>query len=200
LNEVIGPMIANGARALLPMLSKIGPALGRMASSAKAVIVPAAEKGAQVAGQAAKTAMTGAGQAAKVGADAVATGAKGAIQGAGQAAKAGAEVVAKNAIPIATGAGIYSAITDLANGLMGGVGQVYNDVGDAAKAITEKIGNSVDNNTLGQLAQAAVKYAIPIGILLAVLYGGKKILDKVLSESVGEGQDDLDTIRRLVRK
>ena len=82
---------------------------------------------------------------------------------------------------------------------------------------------------------AAVKYSIPIGIILAVLYGGKKLIDQVMDEGlvggaigtalggpvggmigsamIGEpnssevkestllqGQEDLDTIRRLLKK
>ena len=64
-----------------------------------------------------------------------------------------------------------------------GVGEVYNDIGGAAAAITKAVGSAVDGKTIGDLAAAAVKYAIPIGLLLALLYGGKKLIDTVLDES-----------------
>jgi hypothetical protein len=152
LNEFIGPAIA-GVRALIPVLSRVGPALGRMAS-----------QGGKAVGQVAK-------QSAPV---------------VGQAAKQGAEVVAKNAAPIGVGVGAYQAITDTAKSLVGGVGEVYHDIGSATEAITKFLGSAVNEKTIGDLATAAVKYAIPIGILLAVLYGGKKLIDAVLGESQEE--------------
>jgi hypothetical protein len=152
LNEFIGPAIA-GVRALIPVLSRVGPALGRMAS-----------QGGKAVGQVAK-------QSAPV---------------VGQAAKQGAEVVTKNAAPIGVGVGAYQAITDTAKSLVGGVGEVYHDIGSATEAITKFLGSAVNEKTIGDLATAAVKYAIPIGILLAVLYGGKKLIDAVLGESQEE--------------
>jgi hypothetical protein len=77
LNEVIGPAIAAGARALMPLLAKIGPALGRMAS-----------QGGKAAGQAATAAAPVVGQVAKQGA-----------QAAGQVAKQGAEIVGIAVVP-----------------------------------------------------------------------------------------------------
>jgi hypothetical protein len=155
LNEFIGPAIAAGARLLMPLLSRVGPALGRMASTAGKAGAQAAGKGAQAAGQAA-----------------------------GQVARAGTEIAAKNAIPIGIGAGAYQAITDIADSMVGGVGQVYRDIGSAADAITKAVGSAIDEKTIVELAGAAVKYAIPIGILLAVLYGGKKLIDKALAEGL----------------
>ena len=166
LNEFIGPALAAGARALMPLLSKIGPAIGRMAG-----------QGAQVAGQAAKSAAPVVGQAAKQGAQVV-----------GQVAKQGAEIAAKNAVPIGVGVGAYQGITDLAQSLGTGVGEVYHDIGSAAEAITKAVGTAVDGKTIGDLASAAVKYAIPIGLLLALLYGGKKLIDAIL----GENQEQTD--------
>jgi len=169
LNEVIGPAIAAGARAIMPLLSKIGPALGRMAS-----------QGGKAAGQAATAAAPVVGQVAKQGA-----------QAAGQVAKQGAEIVAKNALPIGAGIGAYQSITDLTKMLGTGVGEVYSDIGGAAAAITKAVGTAVDGKTIGDLAAAAVKYAIPIGILLAVLYGGKKVIDSIFSESQGQTDEGL---------
>lgn len=156
LNE-FGPLIAAGARALIPLLARVGPALSKAASSAGRAAAPAAAQ---------------AGKAA--------------IQGTGQVAKAGAEIAAKNAPAIGTGIGAYTAITDIAKSIPGGIGQVYDDVSGAAAELSKTIGDAVDSKTITELAAAAVKYALPVGIVIALLYGGKKLIDKV----VDEGADD----------
>lgn len=199
LNEV-APLLAAGARAIMPLLAKVGPKLGQMASGA-------GKAGAEVAGKAA----TGIGR------------------GTVDVAKSAAGSAAQNAGQIGVGVGAYQAITDVADKMVGGVGEVYRDVGKAAGAIAQSVGDAIDGKTIAELASAAVKYSIPIGIILAVLYGGKKLIDQVMSEGaddsemgalgkmVGsvtpnpsdfaqgfkktfEGQDDLDTIRRLLKK
>jgi hypothetical protein len=199
LNEV-APLLAAGARAIIPLLSKVGPKLGQMASSA-------GKAGAEVAG---KTA-TGIGR------------------GTVDVAKSAAQSAAQNAGKIGVGVGSYQAITDVADSVIGGVGEVYHDASKAAGAIAQAVGDAVDGKTIAELAGAAVKYSIPIGILLAVLYGGKKLIDQVMDEGAGdswaglagkmvgaaipnpsdfvagfkktfEGQEDLDTIRRLLKK
>ena len=107
----------------------------------------------------------------------------------GNVAKQGAEIVGKNAAAIGTGAGVYTALTSIADGLVGGVGEVYDDVKDATTALTDKIGDALDGASIAELAASAVKYSIPIGIVLAMLYGGKKVIDKVVSEQgVAEGE------------
>jgi hypothetical protein len=206
LNE-IAPLLAIGARAIIPLLSKVGPALGRMASTA-------GKAGSEVAGKAA----TGIGR------------------GTADVAKSAAQSAAQNAGTIGVGVGAYQAITDVANSLVGGVGEVYHDAKSAAGAIAQVVGNSVDKATIAELAMAAAKYAIPIGILLAVLYGGKKLIDQVMAEGLAgaviggalagagngigmapmgalignavgdtlgsllQGQKDLDAIKRLLGK
>ena len=82
------------------------------------------------------------------------------------------------------------------------MGEVYNDVTGAAGALTKALGKAVDEKTILELAQAAVKYALPIGIIIALLYGGKKLIDKVMSESINlaEGQEDLDYMLRIIKK
>ena len=199
LNEV-APLLAAGARAIMPLLAKVGPKLGQMASGA-------GKAGAEVAG---KTA-TGIGR------------------GTVDVAKSAAGSAAQNAGQIGVGVGAYQAITDVADKMVGGVGEVYRDVGKAAGAIAQSVGDAIDEKTIVELGMAAVKYSIPIGILLAVLYGGKKLIDQVMSEGaddsemgalgqmVGkitpnpsdfvqgfkktfEGQEDLDVIKRLIRK
>jgi hypothetical protein len=213
LNEV-APLLAAGARAIMPLLAKVGPKLGQMASGA-------GKAGAEVAG---KTA-TGIGR------------------GTVDVAKSAAGSAAQNAGQIGVGVGAYQAITDVADKMVGGVGEVYRDVGKAAGAIAQSVGDAIDGKTIAELASAAVKYSIPIGIILAVLYGGKKLIDQVMNEDltgalvgaglggiagggmgaavggglghivgdlaadsdankkqVKEGQEDLDTIKRLLGK
>jgi hypothetical protein len=157
LNE-IAPLLAAGARAVMPLLSRVGPALGRMAQGA-------GKTGAQVAGK----------TAAGIG------------RGTADVAKSAAQSAAQNAGQIGLGVGAYQAITDVADKMVGGVGEVYRDVGQAAGAITQAVGDAIDGKTLAELAGAAVKYAIPVGILLAVLYGGKKLIDQVMAEGLVGG-------------
>ena len=202
LNEFafLAPALAAGARALLPLLSRVGPALGRMASTA-------GKAGAEVAGKAA----TGVG--------------KGALE----LGKSAAQSTAQNAGKVGLGAGIYSMADEIGKSIPQGLNKVYTDATSAASALTTILGNAVDGKTIGDLAAAAAKYAIPLGILLAALYGGKKLIDQVMSEgeddsimgSIGqaigsvtpnpadlvkgfdktfEGQEDLDTIKRLLGK
>jgi hypothetical protein len=154
LNE-IAPLLAAGARAVIPLLAKVGPKLGQMASGA-------GKAGAQVAGK----------TAAGIG------------RGTADVAKSAAQSAAQNAGQIGLGVGAYQAITDVADKMVGGVGEVYRDVGQAAGAIAQAVGDAIDGKTLAELAGAAVKYAIPVGILLAVLYGGKKLIDQVMAEGL----------------
>ena len=153
----IVPALAAGARMLLPILSRVGPALGRIASKT-------GKAGADVAGKAA----TGVG--------------KGAVE----VGKSAAQATAQNAGKVGLGAGIYSIADEIAKSIPQGMNKVYTDAKDAAGALTNILGNAVDSKTIGELAMAAAKYAIPLGLLLAVLYGGKKLIDQVMSE----GADD----------
>ena len=157
LNE-IAPLLAAGARAVIPLLSKVGPALGRMASGA-------GKAGAEVAGK----------TAAGIG------------RGTADVAKSAAQSAAQNAGQIGVGVGAYQAITDVADKMVGGVGEVYRDVGKAAGAIAQSVGDAIDEKTIVELGMAAVKYSIPIGIILAVLYGGKKLIDQVMDEGLVGG-------------
>lgn len=151
------PALAAGARMLLPILSRVGPALGRMATKT-------GKAGAEVAGKAA----TGIG--------------KGAVE----VGKSAAQSTAQNAGKVGLGAGVYSIADEIAKSIPQGMNKVYTDAKDAAGALTSIVGNAIDSKTIGELAMAAAKYAIPLGLLLAVLYGGKKLIDQVMSE----GADD----------
>ena len=88
-------------------------------------------------------------------------------RGVGQAAKAGTEIAAKNAGQIGIGAGAY---------------EIGSSVADIAKDITAKVGTALDEKTLLDLAALAFKYAIPAGIVLTILYGGKKAIDSLFAD------------------
>ena len=88
-------------------------------------------------------------------------------RGAGQAARAGTEIAAKNAGKIGMGAGAY---------------EIGSSVADIAKDIAAKVGTAIDEKTLLDLSALAFKYAIPAGIVLAVLYGGKKAIDSLFDD------------------
>ena len=88
-------------------------------------------------------------------------------RGVGQAAKAGAGIAAKNAGQIGIGAGAY---------------EIGSSVADIVKDITAKVGAAVDEKTIFDLATLAFKYAIPAGIVLAILYGGKKAIDSLFAD------------------
>ena len=83
-------------------------------------------------------------------------------------AKSGAEIAAKNADKIGVGLGAY---------------EIGSSAADIAKAITAKVGTALEEKTIMELAQVAFKFAIPTGIVLAILYGGKKVIDSLFSNS-----------------
>jgi hypothetical protein len=102
-------------------------------------------------------------------------------------AKSGAEIAAKNADKIGIGLGAY---------------EIGSSAADIAKAITAKVGTALEEKTIMELAQVAFKFAIPAGIVLAILYGGKKVIDSLFSDSgaqqgVAESEDQLNRIRKL---
>jgi len=86
-------------------------------------------------------------------------------------AKSGAEIAAKNAGQIGLGLGAY---------------EVGSSVAEIAKEITAKVGTALEEKTIMELAQVAFKFAIPAGIVLAILYGGKKVIDSLFSDSKEE--------------
>ena len=115
-------------------------------------------------------------------------------RGAGQAARAGTEIAAKNAGKIGMGAGAY---------------EIGSSVADIAKDIAAKVGTAIDEKTLLELSALAFKYAIPAGIVLAVLYGGKKAIDSLFDEpkdqqGMAEGyqldEGAVETITALAKK
>lgn len=88
-------------------------------------------------------------------------------------------VVRKTAVPVFTGYSILNLTKDLSSG----AGEVYSDAKEAAADLAQKVGEGVSGKTIFEIAEIAVKFALPIGIVLAILYGGKKLLDRLLSST-----------------
>jgi hypothetical protein len=145
----------------------IGPVIGLISRAAPQLInawrvaAPAAAKGVQAVGR----------------------GAAAATKAAGPAVKAGAEVAAKNAPAIAVGYEVISTMEDIKNSVGKAADEVFNDPTSVVNAIRKYAGDiagGLAQGSLLSLAQAAVKFALPLGVVLAILYGGKKLIDKVL--------------------
>jgi outer membrane lipoprotein SlyB len=165
----IAPMIAIGARAAIPIIGKIAQALSRGASTAGKATVDAAGKAA-----------TGVGR------------------GMVDVSKEVGNTAVRNAPAVGIGAGAYEIASQIADKMPDAVNRVYNDAGQASQAVISAVGDALDSATVASLATAAVKYAIPVGLLLAMLYGGKKLIDKALSEdNMMEENDMRDLLNKL---
>jgi hypothetical protein len=168
--EFIAPLIAAGARGLMAL----GPILARTLAAGRAA-APAVGK---AVGSAATTAAKGVGNVAKATAPVV-----------GQVAKGAADVAAKNAVPIAGGMAIWDAYDTVKQKLFGGneaaAGEVFHDSESLMAKIKELAGGAISNagSMLPSLVEMAIKYALPIGIVLAVIYGGKKLIDSLFSST-----------------
>ena len=167
LNE-IAPLIAAGARIAGPMIGKIAQALGRGASTA-----------------------------GKATADAAGKAAAGVGRGVADVSKEVGKAAVANAPAVGVGVGAYEIAKQMADKMPDAVNQVYSDVGQTAKAVTSVVGDALGSATVMDVAGAAVKYAIPAGLLLAVLYGGKKLIDKVMSEDAMMEENDM---RSMINK
>ena len=115
-------------------------------------------------------------------------------KGAGSIAKTGAEVLGKSGIPgavaqnapkVATGAAIWDAYDTVKKQVFGGndqaAGQIFNDKNELVNAVKKLIPNVDASGLLGSLVDMAIKYALPIGVVIALIYGGTKLI-KSLSE------------------
>ena len=177
--EFIAPLIAAGARGLMAL----GPVLARTIAAGRA----AAPAVGQAVGSAAKTAATGVGNVAKATAPV-----------AGQVAKGAADVAAKNAVPIAGGMAIWDAYDTVKKSIFGGdenkAGEVFHDPESLMAKIKELAGGAISNagSMLPTLADMAIKYALPIGIIIAVIYGGKKLIDSLFSSTQKSPAESID--------
>jgi hypothetical protein len=171
LNEFVAallPGIVTGARIALPYLGRI---LGSMGRGTGTVV--------------GKTA-TGVGRGI---ADVAKTGVNATAQNAG---KVGLGVGAAE-LGIEAGKGVNNAISDIGRAtsevimalpqqVADGLDQVYTDAKSATDILTQVLGKALDGVTIGKIAKYAVEYAVPLVTVIAILYGGKKLIDKVLSE------------------
>ena len=94
-------------------------------------------------------------------------------QGAKQVAKQAPKIAGKAAIgtgkvllkhpgaAIAVGSGYY----------------IYKTVDEAIEAITAMVGTALDPVTIKAFALVVIKYSLPVAAVVAILYGGKKLLD-----------------------
>jgi hypothetical protein len=157
--QEFAPLVAAGVRGLMAL----GPVLARTISAGRA--------------------------AAPVVGKAVGNAAKAAAPVAGQVAKGAADVAAKNAVPIAGGMAIWDAYDTVKQKLFGGneaaAGEVFHDSESLMAKIKELAGGAMSNvgSMLPSLVEMAIKYALPIGIVLAVIYGGKKLIDSLFSST-----------------
>lgn len=58
---------------------------------------------------------------------------------------------------------------------------VYKTVDEAITAITELVGTALDATTIKAFALVVIKYSIPVAAVIAILYGGKKLMDYMQS-------------------
>lgn len=85
---------------------------------------------------------------------------------AGKAAVGAGKVLLKNpGKALAVGTGYY----------------VYKTVDEAITAITELVGAALDATTIKAFALVVIKYSIPVAAVIAILYGGKKLMDYMQS-------------------
>ncbi len=119
----------------------------------------------------------------RVGANIVVKGAK--VAGAG--AKGAAGIAVKN--PMATGVGVggaylgkkagdaIDAVGDIATDLAGDADALIAQASNGINAIKDQISAAIGNSGFLKVAQFASKYALPALAVVAILYGGKKIID-----------------------
>ena len=145
----------------------------------------------------------GAGAAAR----AAGTAARAAAPAAGAVAKGGAEIAAKNAVPLASGAAIWDAYKSVKDQFFGGndsaAGEVFKDTNSVIDAVKKYGGQAVQSMSaqLPAIADMAVKYALPIGIVIALLYGGKKLIDKLTDDFQYEMiEDEIGTTKETDMK
>ena len=152
-------------------------------------IVGLAGKGASTVGSAAKSA----GQAAIKAAPGAA---KATAQGAGTLAKGVGKSIANNpgkyAIAGAGGYG-YSQLPSMddVNAAIANAGDAITSApGDIAAALGDKLSGLVPN--LDQIGQVAAKYALPVGLVIAAIWGGSKLIGSLFGDDEKESADTVD--------
>jgi len=152
-------------------------------------IIGLAGKGAGAVGNAAKSA----GQAAVKAAPGAA---KATAQGAGTLAKGVGRSVANNPGKYAIGgAGAYGysqlpSMDDVQGAIANAGDAITNAPGDIASALGDKLSAMVPN--LDQIGQVAAKYALPVGLVIAAIWGGSKLIGKLFGGDENESADTVD--------
>ena len=154
-------------------------------------IVGLAGKGAGAVGNAAKSAGQAAVQAAPGAARATA-------QGAGTLAKGVGRSVANNPGKYAiAGGGAYGysqlpSMDDVQGAIANAGDAITNAPGDIAAALGDKLSAMVPN--LDQIGQVAAKYALPVGLVIAAIWGGSKLIGALFGSDEKESTESSDTI------
>ena len=191
-------MYGNGAPVAVKLLDK---ALGDTEEPVKeqqlnelAWFIPALIAGARIAGPAVVRALgsqaskKAAAEIAKKGIDKstkdiIAKGAGQVAKGAGKVAKGtGKQMLKRPGTTAAVGGGVYAGkkISDF-------VDEVFDSIDQAKEFLTNFFGEVLDSALISQLAKIMVRYAIPVALIVALLYGGYKILSMLdKKEPVGE--------------
>ena len=119
-----------------------------------------------------------------------------------QGAATGARVVGKTALKnpgttAAVGGGAYvgkkagdaiDAVGDMADGLATSAGDILAKAEGGIEAIQGEISAFLGGGAVKQVAAMAAKYALPALAVVALLYGGKKVIDMLRSKDDGEMQ------------
>jgi hypothetical protein len=63
---------------------------------------------------------------------------------------------------------------------------IWNNVEEAYSAIKNIVQNNLDEETIKALASVAIKYALPVAAVIAILYGGKQLYDYISKNSEKE--------------
>ena len=175
--------------------AKLMPSVGAGAKQGLDDIARAATSGAKTAAQGART-------AAQAAAPAVGQAAKTTGQAIGRGAAATAGAVGRNVVqPAAKAAGTVGAIGGGAylagDQLMGAAGdaiaaagdKIVTSAGDLTAALGDKLAGMVPN--LGEIGAMAAKYALPVGLVIAAIFGGSKLLGYLFGgKDEKEGTED----------
>ena len=121
------------------------------------------------------------------------TAVKGATKGYGTAFKAMPKTTTIGTAVAVDQAGIYDVGGAISNAITGAGSTVVTGAGDLVKGMGDGLANMVPN--LEDVARVASKYALPVGLTIAAIFGGKMILDKLFKDDdKKETSDDATTI------
>jgi len=175
--DEVAPLIAAGvmaaARAAIPQLSRMGASIlakrGAAIKAAKARI--AARAAGQTAGQAVGQA---AGQVARS-----------AGQAAGQVARGAGNYIAKNpGTTAALGGAAYvgKQVSDTIDDLATSAEELMDKASQGINGIQDEISAFLGGGALRQIGASAAKYGLPVLAVIAILYGGKKVINWLMGK------------------